>query len=1045
MKSVPKRTVVRNNKKSSGADSSRRRNGRDASSPRRRPPRLNHPRSDLEEAIRRYVDLFDFAPVAYVNFDRTSRIAETNLAAIQLLGRSRHLLIGCPLTVFVLSEDRPHFFDHLLRCRDAKGELIETDLRMRNARNEILFVRLVSKPVVSSLRDGTAIYQTAIVDLTERKRQEAQMERQAKLIELSFEPILVWDFEGGIIEWNAGAEALYGYSRAEALGQQTHKLLKTKRAIPLPEFRKILKRDGMWVGELRHVTKDGREILAHSRHQLVEIGGRRLVLETIWDITARKKAEEALLERDRELNAIVNLTPFVLSRCSRDLRYLFVSRAYAAMVGYTQKEIAGQPIINIMGKEGLRTIQPYIDRVLKGERVEYESEVPFLEGGSRVLHVVYLPDKSAKGEVIGWIASILDITKRKRAEEALRTSEEQFRRAIQDAPIPVIMHAEDGQVLQISKTWTELTGYGMEAIPNFDAWLTRAYGEGADAIRRHMQELFKGRRRILNIDFPVRTRDGGLRYWSFSASAPGKLQDGRRYIVGMALDITDRTGAEVALRESEERFRQFAENTTDVFWIITAQTGQLEYLNPAYESMFGETRESLMRDASHWAELIHPDDRDFGADMLSRLKAGDTVTVDYRIIRPNDGAVRWIRDSGFPIRDKDGQITRVAGVLQDITDDKLKTDALRESEERFRLLIEGAPDYAMFLLDLANHIIYWSTGAERVFGWSSDETLGRSGEIIFTPEDRARKQEQKELKLALENGKANDRRWHLRKDGSRVWIDGVMCRLTDEDGKLRGFAKIGRDATDLHQAIEDLRHSQQELESRVQERTAELLAANKKLRTEMVHREQVEGELLLISEREKRRIGEDLHDSLCQELAAAAFFLQSRANNIEQTSPKEAHVLSDAARIVNDNVGLARDLARGLHPVELTASGLTTALRELVFRSCQDKMKCQFKCPNPIRISDEAVALSLYRIAQEAMTNASKNGKAKKVVISLVRSRERVVLSIQDDGKGFSTRRRSKGMGLHLMRYRANSIGARLTVKSAIGKGTTITCSVPAN
>ena len=465
---------------------------------------------------------------------------------------------------------------------------------------------------------------------------------------------MVWDFDDGILEWNAGAEALYGYTREEVIGSQTDELLKTVRPMPLPEFRKILERDGAWEGDLRHTTRDGREISAHSRHQLVEIGGRRLVLETLWDITEWKRSE-------------------------------------------------------------------------------------------------------------------------------------------------------------------------------------------------------------------------------------------------------------AALRESEERFRQFAENTTDVFWIIDAKTDQLDYLNPAYEAMFGEAREPIMRDASHWTELIHPEDRHRGADMLPRLKVGETVTVDYRIVRPNDGTVRWIRDSGFPIRDENGEITRVAGVLQDITDDKLKTDALRESEERFRLLIEGAPDYAMFLLDPGNCIIYWSTGAERVFGWSAKEAIGRSGEIIFTPKDRAREQEQKELKAALKNGKANDRRWHLRKDRSQVWIDGVMCRLTDPDGSLRGFAKIGRDATDLHQATEELQRSHKELESRVRERTAELLAANKKLRTEMAQRAQLEQELLLISEREKRRIGEDLHDSLCQELAAAAFFLQSSSNRIEQANPKQAKVLSDAAHIVNDNVGLARD------------------------------------------------------------------------------------------------------------------------------------------
>ena len=137
----------------------------------------------MEGAIQRYVDLFDFAPVAYVNFNRAARIETINLAAAQLLGRGRRLLIGSPLTVFVFPQDRQLFLDHLLRCRNGEGT-VETDLRMRDAEREILSVRLVSKPV-PSLHDGELLYQTAIIDLTEQKRQQEQVERQATLIELS--------------------------------------------------------------------------------------------------------------------------------------------------------------------------------------------------------------------------------------------------------------------------------------------------------------------------------------------------------------------------------------------------------------------------------------------------------------------------------------------------------------------------------------------------------------------------------------------------------------------------------------------------------------------------------------------------------------------------------------------------------------------------------------------------------------------------------------------------------------------------------------------
>jgi PAS domain S-box-containing protein len=429
--------------------------------------------------------------------------------------------------------------------------------------------------------------------------------------------------------------------------------------------------------------------------------------------------------------------------------------------------------------------------------------------------------------------------------------------------------------------------------------------------------------------------------------------------------------------------------------------------------------------------------------MLPRLLAGEKVTVDYRIIRPNDGATRWIRDSGFPIRDENGVVNRVAGVLQDITEDKERSEALAESEERFRLLVEGARDYAIFMIDPGDHIIYWSAGAERNFGWTSEEALGQSGELIFTPEDRANNVEQKEMHLALRDGVALDCRWHLRKDGSRIWVDGVMRRLDDEHGNLRGFAKIARDATRQRKAEQELEKSYAELENRVAARTAELTATNRQLAAEIKQRSSLEQEILLISEREKRRIGEDLHDSLCQELAAAAFFLQTGSHKVAESNPQEAQVLADAARIVNDNVGLARDLARGLHPVDLTATGLTTALRELAFRHSRDGVKVQFKCPKPVRVFDEAVTVSLYRIAQEAVNNALKSGKAKKIVITLERQRGKLILSIVDDGKGFSTRRPRKGLGLHLMKYRANSIGAKLTVESADGHGARITCVRP--
>jgi len=744
---------------------------------------------------------------------------------------------------------------------------------------------------------------------------------------------------------------------------------------------------------------------------------------------------EELGQTNTDLNNLMGSTDIGTVFLDRQLRIKRFTPSAQTVFNLLPADI-GRPLSDITHKLAYPELIRDAMKVL-GDLVTIEREVQAQNGAWLLTRIA--PYRTAEDRLAGVVATFIDISRRKRAEDEVRESEACLRRAMEIETVGVLFFTKDGRVTDANKAFLRMSGYtaadlktGKLSIEEMTApeWRTRT----AEAIAE-----FKRTGRTTTYEKEYLRKDG-TRWWGLFSANVFSDDLGVKFV----LDITDRKKAEHALAESEQRFREFAENSADVFWIISARTGQLEYLNPAYEAMFGESRRPAMRNIARWAELIHPQDRDHGDDMLPRLLAGEKVTVDYRIIRPNDGAIRWIRDRGFPIRDENGTVNRVAGVLQDITDDKEGREALAESEERFRLLVEGARDYAIFMLDPGNRIIYWSAGAERNFGWTSDEALGQSGQLIFTPEDRKKKVEERELRIALRDGVALDCRWHMRKDGSRLWVDGVMRRLDDEHGNLRGFAKVARDATRQRAAEQELEKSRAELEERVFARTAELTASNRQLAAEIKQRSRLEQEILLISEREKRRIGEDLHDSLCQELAAAAFFLQTSSNKIAKQNPREAKVLADAARIVNDNVGLARDLARGLHPVELSASGLTAALRELAFRSSQGGIKVRFKCPKPVRISDEAIALSLYRIAQEAVINALKNGKAKKVVIALMRQRRDLVLSIVDDGKGFSTRRPRKGLGLHLMKYRANSIGGELTVESADGHGAKIICTLPA-
>src|SRR5262249_4745849 len=267
---------------------------------------------ELDHAIQRYADLYDFAPTGYVSFDRSGRVEEINLTAAQLFGMPRERLIGMPFMVFVAREDTELFLHHLLRCR-CSDTRVESELRLKDVKRNIIHAVICSTPVAASVHNGALLYQTAIVDVTERKAAEAELQ-----------------------------------------------------------------------------------------------------------------------EKETELEAIVTQTPFMLTRCRRDLCYRYVSRAYAEMLGRKPEEIAGKPIVGIIGKKALKAILPQVDKVLKGHAVEHESEVSYPNVGVRWLHCVYTPDCDAKGNVIGWFASLTDITRRKKAEAALQRSKQLLEKRVRD-------------------------------------------------------------------------------------------------------------------------------------------------------------------------------------------------------------------------------------------------------------------------------------------------------------------------------------------------------------------------------------------------------------------------------------------------------------------------------------------------------------------------------------------------------------------------------------------------------------------------------------
>ena len=238
--------------------------------------------------------------------------------------------------------------------------------------------------------------------------------------------------------------------------------------------------------------------------------------------------------------------------------------------------------------------------------------------------------------------------------------------------------------------------------------------------------------------------------------------------------------------------------------------------------------------------------------------------------------------------------------------------------------------------------------------------------------------------------------------------------------------------------LTNLRALHRELEARVRQRTAALVR-------EMAERQRLEEEILQVSEREQRRIGHELHDSLCQHLTGTALAGQVLGERLAAKSLPEAADADKVVELVEEGITLARNLARGLYPVEMEAEGLMAAFQDLADNLTKGaRVQCVFECDAPVLMHDDAAATHLYRIAQEAVRNAIQHGKPKRIGITLAEQDGLVTLTVEDDGVGVpETAQKSGGLGVRIMAHRAAMIGGSFTIEPVPTGGTIVTCSIP--
>ncbi len=250
----------------------------------------------------------------------------------------------------------------------------------------------------------------------------------------------------------------------------------------------------------------------------------------------------------------------------------------------------------------------------------------------------------------------------------------------------------------------------------------------------------------------------------------------------------ERQRGEEALRQSEERFRQLAENIQEVFWMSKPQERQLLYVSPAYEKVWGRSCESLYANSQGWMEAIHPQDlQRVKTAYLEKSLQGD-YDQEYRILRP-DKSIRWIRDRGFPIKNNSGEVDRIAGIAEDITDRQLAEEKIREQAA----LLDITTD-AIFVRDLENRILFWNKGAENLYGWLAEEAVGKNvTELLY---NEVPPEIETAVLTVIAQGKWQGEISKVTKAGKEILVASRWTLVCDESAKPKSILTVDTDISE---------------------------------------------------------------------------------------------------------------------------------------------------------------------------------------------------------------------------------------------------------
>ena len=579
-------------------------------------------------------------------------------------------------------EDRERVLAHLSRRHD--GRAFEHVFRVVRPDGTVRWLCDRGYPVRNE--DGTVTHYAGIAkDITAEKLADEQvadaLNYAQTILAASSVGLITYSADGRVVAVNAAAARLIGGAREDIERQNFRRIPSWKTSGLLEVAERVLQHNAAEEREAQFVTSFGKEVWLHAHFVPFQHRGERQLLLLISDVSQRKASEVVLREAERKFRAIFERATEGIFQTTPEGRFLSANSAMARILGYPQPEelIAARVDIARQGyvdPARRREFQRLLEQADSVSNFEYEL---IRKDGSRIwVSENARGIRDAHGALLYYEGSLEEITDRKRAELAREASERRLREMLENLDLIAMTLDCRGTITFCNDALLRVTGWRREEALGAD-WFSNFLPAPADEIREDFFRSLPNGIMPAHHENPILTRQGELRQIAWNNTI---LRDAAGTIVGTASigeDVTARRQAETAIRESEQRFRQLAENISEVFWIVDSTTQKLLYVSPAYERVWARPCAAIYARSELWLETIHPEDRPRIVLAAPGIAAGNYQET-YRIVRP-DNSIRWIRDRAFPIRDASGNVYRVVGIAEDITEWRRLEAQFREAQK----------------------------------------------------------------------------------------------------------------------------------------------------------------------------------------------------------------------------------------------------------------------------------------------------------------------------------------------------------------------------